>query len=318
MRNFKYLPIDWILLPFVALAAPVLWLVRRIGLHRMRACRRTLVGVGVLPLRRHYYDPYIDESLLRRPLDLPRNLPGVDLRVNEQLALLRKMTFASEVRELGSSARGGQQFRFGNGSFESGDAEFLYQFVRLVKPQRVVEIGSGFSTLVVRDALAANKQEDPSYLPEHVCIEPFEMPWLEAEGIRTIRSVVEDVPVGIFEELRAGDLLFIDSSHVIRPQSDVLTEYLSILPILRPGVYVHIHDIFTPRDYPREWIVERIWLWNEQYMVETMLSHGNSWRVVAALNFLKHSHYDVLKSVCPHLTPDREPGSLYLIKTESA
>lgn len=311
------LALDVAMIPLVGVAAPILWFVRRFGLQRMPACRWVLVRIGVLPLRRHYYDPYVDAGMLDHSLDRPRELPGIDMREAQQLLLLSRMVLGDEARQLGEPSGQGRDYYFGNGSFESGDAEFLYQFIRLTKPRRVVEIGSGFSTLVVQRALRANRQDDPATVVSHTCIEPFEMPWLESLGVRIIRSRVESVPMALFDELESGDLLFVDSSHVIRPQGDVLHEYLQVLPRLKAGVYVHIHDIFLPRDYPREWVLERMWLWNEQYLVEAMLSHGSSWQVVAALNFLKHAHYDALKAVCPCLSREREPGSLYLVKSGS-
>jgi predicted O-methyltransferase YrrM len=307
--------VDLVLSLASIVSAPTLWLVRRVGLMRLPLCRRILTAVGVLPLRRHYYDPYVDRSLLKIPLDKPRDLPGLEMNHVAQLELLCLMRLSSEVSQLGGAKSADRQFHFNNGSFESGDAEFLYQFVRLKKPKRVIEIGSGFSTLLVRDALVVNRLEDPDAQVVHTCIEPFEMQWLEKAGIRTIRSMVEDVPLSLFEELEQGDLLFIDSSHVIRPQGDVLTEYLRILPRLQKGVFVHVHDIFTPRDYPAEWVLERMWLWNEQYLVETMLSYSKEWHVVAALNYLKHSHFSALQAACPFLTQEREPGSLYMVKT---
>jgi hypothetical protein len=101
---------------------------------------------------------------------------------------------------------------------------------------------------------------------------------------------------------------------VIRPQGDVICEYLEILPILRSGVVVHIHDIFTPRDYLEEWVLKSVLLWNEQYLVEAFLSNNPQWVIISALNYLKHRHFDALKRVCPFLSPDREPGSLYIQK----
>ena len=127
-----------------------------------------------------------------------------------------------------------------------------------------------------------------------------------------IRMRVEEVGNQLFEELEPGDLLFIDSSHVIRPQGDVLTEYLDILPSLRPGVIVHVHDIFSPRDYPPEWLTESLLLWNEQYLLEAFLTSNRDWEVLGALNMLKHEHFTALQKTCPYLTPDREPGSFYM------
>jgi hypothetical protein len=147
----------------------------------------------------------------------------------------------------------------------------------------------------------------------HRCIEPYEMGWLEScPEIEVIRKTVEDCDLDWSAELHAGDLLFIDSSHMIRPQGDVLKEYLEIIPQLASGVYVHVHDIFTPRDYLRKWVVEDVKFWNEQYLLEGLLSNGSRYEVVAALNQLKHAHYDSLKDVCPYLTPQHEPGSFYL------
>jgi hypothetical protein len=107
-------------------------------------------------------------------------------------------------------------------------------------------------------------------------------------------------------------LLFIDSSHIIRPQGDVLKEYLEILPLLPSGVYVHIHDIFTPKDYPSRWVVDNVLFWNEQYMLEALLSNSDRYEVIGALNFLKNNYFDMLKKVCPYLRTSDEPGSFYL------
>ncbi len=116
----------------------------------------------------------------------------------------------------------------------------------------------------------------------------------------------------MFRSLAAGDILFIDSSHVIRPRGDVVFEYLEILPALDVGVIVHIHDIFLPRDYPAEWIVDEVRFWNEQYLLEAFLTLNSDWKVIGALNFLRHHHYQELKAKCPFLTDDREPGSFYI------
>ncbi|MDR2358391.1 MAG: class I SAM-dependent methyltransferase, partial [Prevotellaceae bacterium] len=124
----------------------------------------------------------------------------------------------------------------------------------------------------------------------------------------------EDVGVDFFRQLEANDILFIDSSHVIRPQGDVLFEYLELLPTLTRGVIVHIHDIFSPRDYLAHWVISEVRLWNEQYLLEAFLSFNSTWKILGALNFLHHNHYDLLKEKCPKLTPDTEPGSFYIVK----
>jgi uncharacterized UPF0146 family protein len=196
--------------------------------------------------------------------------------------------------------------------FEAGDAEFLYQFVRTCKPGKIVEVGSGHSTRVVHAALAANQAES-GIRAEHVCIEPYSNPWLEQmDGMRLVRDRVQDCAIDWSRELKPGDLLFVDSSHIIRPQGDVLNVYLDILPRLAPGVFVHAHDIYTPRDYPAPLVIDKVVFWNEQYLLEALLTDTKRYEVVAALNFLKADHFAELQRVCPFVTPASEPGSFYL------
>ena len=114
--------------------------------------------------------------------------------------------------------------------------------------------------------------------------------------------------------LDENDMLIIDSSHIIRPQGDVVTEYLEILPTLAPGVLVHIHDIFTPRDYPESWVKKDVRLWNEQYLLEAFMSFNSGFEVVAALNYLMHHYYEQFAAKCPVLRHQqgREPGAFWI------
>lgn len=304
--------LDVCIAPFVLIAAFLMKSLRRGGVERFPISRRCLSAAGVFPIVDHYYEPLINFDLLIHPLERPRNLPGIDLNVEGQLELLRQFRYSDELRAFSAPKRDDLTYSFGNGYFDSGDAEFLYNMVRIRRPRRVVEIGSGNSTLLVIEAVKRNRQEDPDYTCEHVCIEPYEMRWLERSGVTVRRERVELVSKSIFEQLDRNDLLFIDSSHVIRPQGDVLCEFLEILPILRSGVLVHIHDIFTPRDYPRAWVVDKVRLWDEQYLLEAMLSRNPHWRIIGAVNYLKHDHYEALKAACSFLTPEREPGSFYI------
>ena len=311
--------LDLVLAPIVLPSAFVMRLLRRAGLQRMPLCRKSLSAAGVFPIVDHYYEPLINFSLLNHPLEDPRNLPGIDLNVSEQLEILQGMNFCDELKVL----MAGQQqdsaaervYVADNGFFDAGDAEYWYNLIRSRKPRRIIEIGSGNSTLVAIAALKKNSEEQSGYQCRHVCIEPYEMPWLEQSGVEVIRARVETVDQTVFRELEAGDILFIDSSHVIRPQGDVLCEFLELLPILRKGVIVHVHDIFTPRDYPTDWVVGHVRLWGEQYLLEAYLSENSRWKIIAALNFLKHDHFAQLQRACPSLTLAHEPGSFYLEKT---
>lgn len=305
---------DLMLAPWIWLAAWLLKQIRRIGIHRLPACRRTLMGVGIYPLRNHYYEPKFDHRYPRRPYSEDRSLPGIQWNVEGQLNWLNQFTRANELTDLPTEPTGDLAFYLNNGAFLSGDCEVWYQLVRATKPQRIFEIGSGHSTRMAIRALQRNRADDATYTCRHVCVEPYEMPWLEQSGVEVVREPVEDLPVTFFSQLEAGDILFIDSSHIIRPQGDVLFEYLELLPTLAAGVIVHVHDIFSPRDYLEKWLMKDIMFWNEQYLLEAFLTHNQVWKIVGALNFLHHNHYEALQAVAPNLRPEREPGSMYLQK----
>lgn len=311
--------LDPALVPLTYLAGCWLKAMRRVGgdgLRRLPYCRRVLRRIGIYPLRDHYYEPFFAPDQLRRPLDTDRSLRAIDMNVDGQLQMLRGFRFEEELEKFPLKPPDhGLQYYYNNNFFESGDAEFLYSMVRFLKPKRVIEIGGGFSSLIAKEAMAKNRCQDPDYVCRHVCIEPFERPWLRELEIELIRTPVERCEISLFLDLQANDILFIDSSHVIRPQGDVLYEYLEILPTLRAGVFVHIHDIFTPRDYLPEWLVDKNLLWNEQYLVEAFLSFNTRFEIVGALNYLKHHHLAELTARFPVFARQfetREPGSLWL------
>jgi hypothetical protein len=305
---------DAILLVLATPAALVLRAYRRRGSARFPRTTRMLKKLGIFPIINHYYEPLFDDSALAFPLANDRLLPGIDMNIAGQLTMLNKLNCASELiaLQLDQDPADVTDFHIGNPSYSAGDADYLYQILRAIKPRTVIEIGSGYSTKIARLALLRNRSES-GLLSTHTCIEPYEMSWLEkVDGIQVLRKRVEDCGLDWANELSDGDLLFVDSSHIIRPQGDVLKEYLEIFPLLASGVYIHIHDIFTPRDYPAQWVVNDVRFWNEQYLLEALLSNTDRYEIVGALNYLKHHHFEQLKAVCPYLTEANEPGSFYL------
>jgi hypothetical protein len=264
-------------------------------------------------VRHHYYSPVVFPGDIKHSLSAARRLPGLNLNVDKQLELMHKFTYRDELLSIPLEKPGVSAFGYHNGFFESGDAEMLYNMIRHYKPQCVVEIGCGQSTLLAILAQARNRQDDPGYSCRHICIEPFEQPWLEQTGVEVIRERVEELDTSIFEALGENDILFIDSSHVIRPQGDVVHEYLVLLSLLRPGVIVHVHDIFTPRDYLPTWVLKERRLWNEQYLLEAFLSCNAHFEILAMVNYLAHEHPGELEAACPILAkePGREPGSFW-------
>jgi len=310
--NKLILAIDIALIGPLAISAPILKIFARLGGSKLPRSREFLKSIGIYPIRDHYYQPLFRDSRLKKSLSEARALPGIDWRIESQLSLIKTLRFENELLEMNLNKKHSDPLRFsmGNGGFESGDAEFLYQLIRHLKPQTIIEIGSGNSTKIAHEAVKRNHSENGK-LATHICIEPYKMPWLERLGVKVERKLVEDCDLEIFKQLKHNDLLFIDSSHMIRPQGDVLHEYLEIIPSLQQGVVVHVHDIFSPRDYLDDWVRKDVCFWNEQYLLEALLTHTNKYEIIAALNYLHHEHYDSLKRVCPYLEKSREPGSFY-------
>ena len=309
--------------PFLFIGAPLtfisaLWL--KFVVNQAAASKigdKIFMKLGILPVTDHYYQPLINPAkYLRKSLRDDRELPGIDFNTEEQLNLLSKFNYNEELLKYPVNRSTGTEFCYDNGSYESGDAEYLYNIIRHFKPTRIMEIGSGNSTLMVRNAITSNKVENSNYTCDHICIEPYEQPWLEKIEIELIREKVECIDVSFFQKLEANDILFIDSSHVIRPQGDVLFEYLELLPTLNKGVLIHVHDIFSPKDYKNDWIHDHHLLWNEQYLLEAFLTFNSEFKIIGALNYLTHHHYKELAEKCPifAMQPGREPGAFWMQK----
>lgn len=309
----RLLPLlDKLLVPFVYFSGWILKNIRSVGTSSLPGCKNALLKVGVFPICDHYYEPQFNYRCIKQSLSKDRINPGIDWNIGEQLEFLGKLRFSQELEDVPTDKTGEVEFYMNNNMFGSGDAEYWYQLIRLIKPKRIFEVGSGNSTLMAIKAIRKNREQHAEYHCKHVCIEPYEARWLEETGVTVVRKKIEDVDLSYFAELERNDILFIDSSHIIRPQGDILFEYLELLPTLNPGVVVHLHDIFSPKNYPKTWLEDKVLFWNEQYLLEAFLSNNSSWKIIGALNFLRHNYYDKLKAVAPTLTESHEPGSFYI------
>jgi hypothetical protein len=278
IRDYLALALFFPALPFLRFAGP-----RRAHLH---AVRGLLDRAGVTVVSTHYYEPtYNSEHIFRDPAE-PRALAGIDWNLDGQIKLLEQFKFADALHALDGRAHRGRAFSYENDFFGPGDAEALYCMIRHFKPRRIVEIGCGQSTLVAHFAIHDAMAQDSQYRCQHICYEPYENPWLEDFGVEIKRERIERADLALFRSLSPGDIVFIDSSHTLRPMGDVEFEYLHILPILPKGVIVHVHDIFSPRDYPAKWLKEDRRFWNEQYLLETFLSFNKEFEIICSLNHL--------------------------------
>lgn len=267
----------------------------------LRGVRSLLDRAGVTVVANDYYEPvFTTKDIFRDPAE-PRCLAGVDWNLDIQEALLKQFNYGGALRALDGRSYRGRTFRYDNGWFGPGDAEALYSMIRHFKPRRIVEIGCGQSTLVALFAIEDARSEHPQYHCQQICFEPFENPWLEDLGIEVRRKRIERSDPALFRSLSAGDIVFIDSSHTVRPMGDVEFEFLHVLPILSKGVIVHVHDIFSPRDYPSKWLKEERHFWSEQYILEAFLSFNRDFEIICAMNDLTHRGSAELKAAFPVL-----------------
>lgn len=315
MKKFLKIIILFIGVPFTYFSS--FWLKCLIKKGYDKTTNKIFMKLGILPILDQYYQPMINpQKHLSKSLSDDRNLPGIDLNTEEQLDILRQFHYKDELLNFPMDKKNDTGYYYNNKSYEAGDAEYLYNIIRYFKPKRLIEIGSGNSTLMARNAIFKNEMEDSNYKCQHICIEPFEQPWLEKLNVELVRKKVENIDLSFFQKLDKNDILFIDSSHIIRPQGDVLYEYLELLPTLKSGVIIHIHDIFTPKDYRHDWIYKDHRLWNEQYLLEAFLTSNSNFKIIGALNYLIHNFRENIVEKCPVIEKQTgcEPGAFWLMK----
>ncbi|HUS18370.1 MAG TPA: class I SAM-dependent methyltransferase [Terriglobales bacterium] len=263
-----------------------------------RALQR--LGVNVTPSHFYFPVPRLD-TLVRKDWHARRPCSAVDLRLKEQVKTLAELgRYYAEQDFPEAKTSNDYEFHFNNGYFERVDAEIAYALVRQRRPQHVIEVGSGKSTLLLATALRRNAAEgDPGELTS---IEPYPSERL-LKGFpgltRLLRQPVQTVDIETFRRLQANDILFIDSSHVVAMDSDVLHEFFRILPELAPGVLIHFHDIFTPLDYPEKFVMTNLCFWGEQYLLEAFLSYNQAFRVLWSSSAMQLFHAELLARSFP-------------------
>jgi hypothetical protein len=238
----------------------------------------------------HFYSPVVDPATLD-PSALWPDAPevvGIDFNDASHIEILKQAfpRFASlydypdRLEESPTLTR----FFTENSQFSWLDARTLFVMLHLLRPRRIVEVGSGYSSLLMSDV---NERFFDRGI-DLTCVEPYPRPFL-AHGLpevsRLLTARVQEVGLDLFAGLEAGDVLFIDSSHVAKTGSDVNFLFFEVFPRLAPGVYVHVHDIFLPHEYPRDWVMELNRSWNEQYLLRALLQGGCAFEVVFGCSY---------------------------------
>lgn len=278
-------------------------------------------GVHFLPT--HFYSPVptvseIDPAVYEKRYD--RGTPGLVLDRDghcKWLDILAK--FGPEMVDYAEEGvAGDQRFFWKNPAFGRGDAILYYSMLRHLQPEIVIEIGSGYSTFLALDALEKNGKG------RLTCIEPFPMDHLrdlDRDGKLTlIAERVQDVDPVLYESMSENDVLFIDSSHVCKIGSDVNYEFLELLPLLPPGSFVHVHDIFFPWEMPKSWVEDLNIFWNEQYLLMAFLMYNDTWNVEISNMYVGREMAEEFSARFGELV-GTEPGgggSIWLQRSKSA
>jgi predicted O-methyltransferase YrrM len=269
----------------------------------------------------HYYSPLPDyKEILSKSQVLfdtkETECRGIDLKGDAQLELID--VFSNYYEDFPFPSRPGENSRYyyATGWFSGADAVTLYSILRHYRPSRIVEIGSGFSSAAMLDVndMFLDKKIDFTFIepnPERLFgLFKYE----DRSKYVVLQQRVQDVPLQIFQALSVNDVLFVDSSHVVKIGSDVAHILFNILPELRPGVIVHFHDIFWPFEYPKEWLLdpEGGRAWNEVYFMRSFLQFNDAFEIMYFNSFIAEHYADVLRDKMP-LGLDR-PSSLWLKK----
>jgi predicted O-methyltransferase YrrM len=288
--------------------------------HRLAHIRNAYRGTVLAFVPGHYHSSICDPDEVRLRYHDPLastlvDIPGIDLNEAAQIARLKAWEPWFDDFNFSERQTTRARYYYGRGTYYAiGDALTLASFIRETRPRHIIEIGSGFSSACILDTLDQLEIDcactfiDPE--PETLLrlLRPTDI------RPRIIVDKVQNVPLEQFDVLGAGDILLIDSSHVLKTCSDVNYELFDILPRLRPGVLVHFHDMFYPFEYPPDWVLTRNFSWNEAYAVRAMLSFSNRYRIVFWNHFLCQAHPAVVARHAPQM---RDGSSLWISINEA-
>jgi len=268
------------------------------------------VGLHVLP--KHYYSSVPDMAWLRKHRNAwqkPASLVGVRWNLDEQLEWLRKICrgYYAEVQGLSLYRQAlASGVGLGYGPIES---QVLHCFIRSAGPRTIIEIGGGVTTALMAEASKMNAR-DGGRSARLVSIEPFPNPVLRAlPDVTHIEQTGQEVSASVFDQLEAGDLLFVDSTHVVKAGSDVLRIYLEIIPRLKPGVFIHIHDIYLPYLYPRD-LLNNFFDWQESSLVLALLTNNPRLSVLCCESALHYERAAELKQILSDYQPEPNENGL--------
>jgi cephalosporin hydroxylase len=279
---------------------------------RVAFAKRIAESRGYELVRRDFYSPLPDLAQLPESLWAEaRPIVGMDLRADSAIALIEEQ-LAPFIREfVPPSDRSG--YEFARSSYGPGDAEILYALIRYLKPSLVIELGSRASSHFIHAARRCNG------VGEHHVYDPypFTVPSVRAlgpvEGVVLHQERSEGLDTAeVARSLNAGDVLFVDTTHTVKTGGDVDRIFLDLLPRLASGVWIHVHDIFLPYEYPRAWVIDERRACEEQYLLQAFLAFNEEFQVEIPLHALARAHAERLAAAVPSFSPGIATGAFWI------
>jgi len=252
----------------------------------------------------HYYSTIISVDEIKEREDeiwskeLIDGVIGINLQTEDQLKLVGDLNQYYAEMPFKEEKQSNLRYFFENGFYLYTDGITLYSMIRHLQPKNIIEVGSGFSSALMLDTneLFFNNQIELTFIEPY----PERLYSLMNDGDKKTVKVIEDkvqfVELEYFDKLTAGDILFIDSTHVVKTGSDVNYILFEILPRLKSGVFIHFHDVFYPFEYPREWVFKG-WNWNEDYFLRAFLMYNNGFEIKLFSEYLHKHHGEIFEKM---------------------
>jgi hypothetical protein len=266
----------------------------------------------------HYYSPIVDPAALAdsgfKSRQIADAVPGVEIDYTKMTSLIRSALHGWNGI-FPETITSGRRYYVNNDMYGIGDAIILSAMLRHFRPKQWIEIGCGFSSAILLDTLDDDRTLDTTVTFIEPNTERLEslLRDIDRHRLLIIKNFAQEVPLETFDKLCAGDVLFLDTTHISKTGSDVNHEIFLILPRLASGVIVHFHDVFDQFEYPDDWIYAENRSWNELYVLRAFLMYNGNFEILYANDsFAKHR-----KEVIAELRPEilRNPGGgLWLIK----
>jgi predicted O-methyltransferase YrrM len=296
--------------------AMVLRRIKTLGLWPFKRVFKIMSDQTFVPAG-HYYSPVADREeakiAIARTAGL-QNPAAIDVNDAGQVAFLKRLQPVLSKIKLNEIPSPDHRYYTDNDMYGSGDAAILKAIICTLKPKKVIEIGAGFSSAVMFDA-----RDDYNLKTEITQIEPYPerlKSLLKKTDVKTLNLIdqkIQNVEPAVFRKLEADDILFVDSSHVMKTGSDLNHIIFEILPVINPGVIIHFHDCFWPFEYGAEWAVTQNRSWNEIYALRAFLMHNAAYQIQYFNHYMYLKHRELCGSISGHILKNCG-GGLWLRK----